>query len=126
LTICCLVCIEQPRRRIDERFSTKEKVFIKIGDQERVYDVTDISAGGLCLAGEVSDPVGSPAIVIIGRIKSPAVIARKGVNEFAVSLIGDEAREAMTRRVYSERYGKPLDEVHPGRVLSAFLHRLVR
>jgi cellulose synthase (UDP-forming) len=126
LTICCLVCIEQPRRRLDERFSAKEKMFIKTGGQVRVYDVTDISAGGICLAGEVSDPVGSRATVIIGRIKSPAVIARKGANEFAVSLIGDEAREAMTRLVYSERYGKPMDKVHPSRVFAGILHRLVR
>jgi cellulose synthase (UDP-forming) len=126
LTICCLVCIEQPRRRLDERFSTKERALITIGGQVRVYDVTDISASGLCLAGEVLDPVGSPATVVIGRIKSPAVIARKGANEFAVSLIGDEAREAMTRRVYSERYGKPLDKIHPSRVLWGILHRLVR
>ena len=126
LTICCLVCIEQPRRRLDERFSTKEKALITIAGQVRVYDVTDISASGLCLSGEVLDPVGSPATVVIGRIKSPAVIARKGANEFAISLIGDEARETMTRRVYSERYGKPLDKIHPSRVLAGILHRLVR
>jgi cellulose synthase (UDP-forming) len=126
LTICCLVCIEQPRRRFDERFPTKEKALIKIGGQMRVYDVTDISVGGLCLAGEVLEPVGSPAIVVIGQIKSPAVIVRKGADEFAVSLIGGEAREAMTRRVYSDLYGKPLDMVHPGRVLWGILHRLVR
>jgi cellulose synthase (UDP-forming) len=126
LTICCLVCIEQPRRRLDERFSTKETVLIKIGDQARVYEVTDISASGLRVAGEISAPVGSPASVILGRIESPAVIARKGANNFAVSFIGDEAREAMTRRVYSERYGKPLDEIRPSRVLAGILQRLVR
>jgi cellulose synthase (UDP-forming) len=126
LTICCLVCVEQPRRRIDERFSTKEKVLIKVGGQVRVYDVTDISAGGMRLAGEISDPVGSPATLIMGQIESPAVIARKGANEFAISLIGDEPREAMTRRVYSERYGKPLDKVQPSKVLAGILHRLAR
>jgi cellulose synthase (UDP-forming) len=126
LTICCLVCIEQPRRRLDERFSTTENVFIKIGDQTRVYKVTDISASGMRLAGEISDPIGTPATLIMGRIESPTVIARKGANEFAVSLIGDEAREAMTLRVYSERYGKPLDKFHPGRVLAGILYRLVR
>ena len=126
LTICCLVCIEQPRRRLDERFSTKERVLIKIGDQARVYEVTDLSASGMRLAGEISDPVGSPANVILGRIESPAVIARKGANDFAISFIGDDAREAMTRRVYSDRYGKPLDEIYPSRVLRRILHRLVR
>jgi cellulose synthase (UDP-forming) len=126
LTICCLVCIEQPRRRHDERFSTKERVLIKIGDQARVYEVTDVSASGMRLAGEISDPVGTPANVILGRIESPAVIARKGANDFAVSFIGDGAREAMTRRVYSDQYGKPLDEIYPSRVLRRILHRLVR
>jgi cellulose synthase (UDP-forming) len=126
LTICCLVCIEQPRRRIDERFSTKEQVLIKIGSATRVYDVTDISAGGLRLAGKISDPVGTPATLIMGQIESAAVITRKGANEFAVSLIGDEARETMTRRVYSERYGKPLDEILPSRVLAGILQRLAR
>ena len=41
--------------------------------------------------------------------ESPAVVVRKGDNELALSLIGHEARKAMTRRVYSERYGKPID-----------------
>jgi len=126
LTVCCLVCVEQPRRRVDERFSTTERVTIKIGANTRVYDVADISAGGMRLAGCISDPVGSPATLIMGGVESSAVIARKGANEFAVSLIGDEARETMTRRVYSERYGKPLDEVRPSQVLAGILQRLAR
>ena len=126
LTICCLVCIEQPRRRFDERFSTRENVFIKIGDQARVYEVTDISASGMRLAGETSEAVGMPVTVVMGQIESPAVIARKGANEFAVSLVGDQAREAMTRRVYSERYSKPLNEIRPSRVVAGILRRLAR
>ena len=115
-----------PRRRLDERFSTRERVTIRIGDQDRICDVTDISASGMRLAGEISEPVGSPATLIMGRIESPVVIARKGANEFAVSLVGDEAREAMTRRVYSERYGKPLDKFRPSQVFAGILHRLAR
>jgi hypothetical protein len=60
------------------------------------------------------------------RIESPVVIARKGANEFAVSLIGAEARAAMTRRVYSARYGKPLEKIYPGRVFAGILQRLAR
>ena len=126
LTICCLVCIEQPRRRLDERFATREKAIIRIGDDVRLYEVTDISASGMRLAGAISDPVGSPANVIMGEIESLAVVARKGDNEFAVSLIGDEAREAMTRRVYSDRYGKPLDQISASQVFAGILQRLAR
>ena len=81
---------------------------------------------GMRLAGEIPDPVGSPATLIMGGVESPVVIARKGTNEFAISLIGDEAREAMTRRVYSERYGKPLDEIRLSHVVTGILQRLAR
>jgi cellulose synthase (UDP-forming) len=126
LTICCLVCIEQPRRRLDERFTTREKMIIRIGDSVRLYDVTDISASGMRLAGTISDPIGSPATVVMGDIDCAAVIARKGSDEFAISLIGDEAREAMTRRVYSEQYGKPLDQISASQVFAGILQRLAR
>jgi cellulose synthase (UDP-forming) len=61
LTICCVVCIEQPRRRQDERFSTKEKVVIKVGTQARAYDVKDISASGMRLTGAESGGIASNA-----------------------------------------------------------------
>jgi cellulose synthase (UDP-forming) len=126
LTLCCFVCVEQPRRRLDERFSANERVLIKIAGLVRAYRIKDISVGGLCLAGRIPDLMGSPATVIIGRAEIPAVVARKGADEFAVSLIGDEAREVMTRRVYSERYGKPLDRVRSSQVLAGIFHRIVR
>jgi len=126
LTICCLVCVEQPRRRRDERFTSRERVLLKIGDQLGVYFAKDVSAGGICLAGNVSDPTGSPATIVVGRREIPAVIARKGADEFAVSLIGDEAREEMTRRVYSEQYGKPIDKFHSNQVVIGILQRLFR
>jgi cellulose synthase (UDP-forming) len=126
LIICCIVCIEQPRRRVDERFHTREKVLIKIENQERAYELKDISASGMRLAGAIVVPVGAPAAVLIERTESPAVIVRKSADEFAISLVGDEAREALTRRVYSERYGKPLEKVRPARVLTGILQRLAR
>ena len=57
---------------------------------------------------------------------SQAIIARKGDNEFAVSLIGDKAREAMTRRVYSDQYGKPLEQISASQVFAGILQRLAR
>jgi cellulose synthase (UDP-forming) len=126
LTICCLVCVEQPRRRRDERFATQERIRVRIGDQVRVYEAKDISAGGVCLAGSVSDPVGSPVAVFLGTVESPAVIARKGANEFAIRFLSDHARQAMTERVYSEGYGKPLDKIRPSRVLGGILYRFMR
>lgn len=126
LIICCLVCIEQPRRRADERFPTKEKAIVRIGDEVRIYDVTDISAGGMRLTGTVSGNVGSPVNVIMTNFESEALIARKGSNEFALSLSGTEAREAMTRRVYSEQYCKPIDQISASQVFAGILQRLAQ
>jgi cellulose synthase (UDP-forming) len=126
LTICCLVCIEQPRRRLDERFATHEKAIIRIGDEVRLCEVTDISASGMRLLGAISDPVGSPANVIMGDFESHAIIARKGDNEFALSLVDHKARDAMTRRVYSERYGKPIDQISASQVFAGILQRLAQ
>jgi cellulose synthase (UDP-forming) len=126
LMLCCFVCLEQPRRRVDERFSTSERALIRIGGTLREYELKDISVSGLCLSGEISEPVGSPATVFVGRVEVPAVIARKGADEFAISMIGEEAREAMTKRVYSEKYGRPLDYIRPGRVLAGIFHRIIR
>jgi cellulose synthase (UDP-forming) len=126
LMICCLVCIEQPRRRADERFVTREKAIIRIGDEVQLYDVTDISAGGMRLAGVTSGTVGSPANVIMTNFESGAIIARKGDNEFALSLIGNEARETMTRRVYSDQYCKPIDKISASQVFVGILQRLAQ
>jgi cellulose synthase (UDP-forming) len=126
LTICCLVCVEQPRRRADERFATQEKAIVRVGDDVRLYDVTDISAGGMRLAGTASGTVGSVANVIMTNFESGAIIARKADNEFALSLIGEEAREAMTRRVYSEQYCKPIDQISASQVFAGILQRLAQ
>jgi len=126
LTICCLVCVEQPRRRLDERFSASEKGLIKIGNQSRYFDIKDVSASGLRFGGEVVEPIGSPVTVVIGGMESPAVIVRKGAGEFAVKLLGNSARDMMTQRVYSARYGKPLDKIRPSQVIVGILHRLAR
>jgi hypothetical protein len=44
----------------------------------------------------------------------------------ALSVIGDQAREAMTRRVYSERYGKPIDHFSASQVFAGILQRLAQ
>jgi cellulose synthase (UDP-forming) len=126
LMLCCFVCLEQPRRRVDERFSTNERALIRIAGSLRAYDIKDISVSGLCLTGQIPDLVGSPVTVMVGRFEVPAVIARKGPDEFAISMVGDEAREAMTRRVYSERYGKPLKHIRPSQVLAGIVNRIIR
>lgn len=126
LTVCCFVCLEQPRRRSDERFATKESAVLRIGGLARSYNVKDVSVGGLCLFGKILEPVGAPAIVTLGLVEFDAVIARKGEDEFAISIIGDDAREIMTRIVYTQQYVRPSEHIRPGRVLAGIFSRIMR
>ncbi len=126
LTLCCFICFEQPRRRLDERFAADDVAVLTIGGVTQRYKVKDISAGGLCLSGHVGAATGAKATVTIGAINLPGVIARKANDEFAVKIVDDEARETLTRHDYSEHYGKPIDTVQPIQVLVHVLHRIVR
>jgi len=126
LTLCCFVCLEQPRRRLDERFRTNKYALVRVGRLVRTYKVKDVSAGGLCLSGRISESIGSPATITLESSEFAAVIARKGEDEFAVSIIGDDAREIMTRLVYSERFVRPLEKIRPGRVLAGIFGRIMR
>ena len=65
---------------------------------------------------------GGRARILMG-IKRPT-IGRNGSG--ARSLIGQEAREAMTRRVHSERYGKPIDHTSASQVFAGILQRLAQ
>jgi cellulose synthase (UDP-forming) len=126
LTLCCFVCFEQPRRRLDERFVTDQSAILAIGDSLQAYKVKDISAGGLCLAGHVDASIGSRGTLTLGALNVTTVIARKAENEFAVMIVGDESREMMTRHVYSDRYGTPITHIRPSRVFNRVLRRIVR
>jgi cellulose synthase (UDP-forming) len=126
LTLCCFVCFEQPRRRLDERFATDQIAILTIGDSVQAYEVKDISAGGLRLAGHVHASIGSRGTLTLGAITVTTVIARKAENEFAMMVVGDESREIMTRHVYSDRYGKPIMHIRPSRVFHRVLRRIVQ
>jgi len=126
LTLCCFVCLEQPRRRLDERFSTDQSAILAIGGWKQAFRVKDVSAGGLCLSGRVDASIGSAGTIKLGTITVPTVIARKSEQEFAVMIVGDNSREIMTRHVYSEAYGKPIRRIRPSQVLSRVLRRIFR
>jgi cellulose synthase (UDP-forming) len=125
LMLCCFVCLEQPRRRRDERFAAREQAVVRIGGSPRSYEVKDISVGGLCLVGRIPAPIGSPVAVTLAGAEISAVIARKGEEDFAVSVIGEEARDAMTRRVYSDLYGQPLEQIRASRVVAGIFSRII-
>jgi cellulose synthase (UDP-forming) len=126
LALCCLVCIEQPRHRKDERYPTRRRAVLAIGGQSYARDVVDVSRGGFLLRGPVTEPVGTPAILALGNLSVPVRVARKGADHVALQIQGEEARDAMVRHIYSGRYGREPLHVRSSRVAIKLVHRVFR
>lgn len=126
IVICCLVCIEQPRYRKDERHSAHGRARLTIGNRAHDQSIIDLSAGGILLRGNVSEPIGTPVIAAFHDLRVPATIVRKSPDTVAVRIDGEEARTAMIRHLYSGRYGPALTEIHGHRVAMTILQRALR
>ena len=78
LTVACVVCVEQPRYRKDERFTGSEKATLLVDGQARVYPMLDCSLGGMQLAGQAPAPLGSTVAVGLGGAHFEATLVRAG------------------------------------------------
>lgn len=126
LSVCCMVCIEQPRYRKDERHTTGERARVLIGTHVREYKVLDISAGGARLSGPLPEPIGTPVLLSLDHLQVPAVIVRKNADGIGLRIEGEEARAAMLRHVYSGRYGSAVLQVHGAKLAVKIVQRALR
>jgi cellulose synthase (UDP-forming) len=126
LVICCLVSIEQPRYRKDERHVVQERAVINIGDHVYRGEVIDISAGGLLVRGNITEPIGTPVTISIGELRVAAVVIRKGPNQIALKVEGETARSAMIRHIYSGRGDRRSLEIRGSQVAMKVVQRVFR
>ena len=127
LSVACMVCIEQPRKRKAERFDARDQAVLTVDGQVHSHPVLDLSRTGIRLAGAAPAPLGTRIEVKIADVPVSATIVRAGVDEFAV-LVEDTlvARKAMIRQVYGGRYSAAIEQVRGRAVLAAVLGRLFR
>jgi len=127
LTVSCMVCIEQPRKRKAERFSSKDQAILILDGQVHRHPVLDISRSGFRLARESPGPVGSRVDVVLGGTTVPGTIARRGANDFAVRVDDTmAARTAMIKQIYSGRYSAAIDTIRGRDVFTAVVARIFR
>jgi len=126
LIICCVVCIEQPRYRKDERFPVHEAVTLSSAAGVCTYPMLDCSLGGMRLAGEAPAPLGSKVGVRFRAARVNATIVRTATDSFALQLEGESAHELLIRYLYSGRLMRGSIDVRVGRVVIAVLQRLFR
>jgi len=127
LTLTCLVCIEQPRKRKAERLQSGERVGVFCNGEISWHSILDISTSGLRIEGR--PPVDNRQLVTvqIGAVTLQARIARTTQNDFAVRIDDTiEARKAMIRQVYGSRYNASIGAVRPNQLIKAVLVRAFR
>ena len=127
LTVACLVCIEQPRKRKAERLQSDERVGVCWDKGLLWQPILDISTTGLRIEGPSPAELGQEVALQIGGINVQGTIMRKSENDFAVRIDDAfEARKAMIRQVYSSRYHVSVAEVSPNQLIKAVLARVFR
>src|SRR5271165_2378591 len=115
------LCIELPRFRREERFPTAEPVQVRAGDRVFTAPLADISLSGARILAAGPLPVGSEVSLIlqhVGEVRGRIAVASDRM--FAVEfLAGDEARDALIRKLFSGRYARQPAAVQSGRVVGA-------
>ena len=126
LSIVCVVCVEQPRRRKAERFATDEAMMMEIDGQRSIRRLADISITGAQIRGEVDEPVGTLIHCTIRGKIVPATIARKLSASFAIRF--DDAvstRIEMVRSFYAGSYVQAFDRIEAHSVSTAIIKRFL-
>jgi cellulose synthase (UDP-forming) len=127
LSVACMVCIEQPRKRKAERFDARDQAIIALNGQIHSHPVLDISRTGMRLAGLAPAPQGARIDLKLADMSVGATIVRVAQNEFAV-IVEDTlaARKAMIQQVYCGRYSAVIEQISGRAVFTAVLARLFR
>jgi cellulose synthase (UDP-forming) len=127
LTLACLVCIEQPRKRKSERFDSLAVAQLYNDGSSHIRRIKNISVNGLCMYGPTPVPVGANLNLVLGHISLRAKVVRSTAQEFAVEIEDSfEARAAMIRVVYSGHHNTGIQNIKPLRVVVGLVKRVFR
>jgi cellulose synthase (UDP-forming) len=124
LALACVVCVEQPRYRKDERRLSREPAMLFIGNRSYDFDVLDYSTGGLRLRGVAPAAIGTRVTVRLDRVQIEASIVRQGTGDFGLQVEGEQARRTMIRHFYSGHHGQGMLKVRAWQVIGAVMRRV--
>ncbi len=127
LTLTCLVCIEQPRKRKAERLQSGERVGVCWNGEISWQPILDVSTTGLRIEGRPPVDNGQSITVRMGDVTLQGLVVRSTQDDFAVRIDDTiEARKAMIRQVYGSRYNASIGAVRPNQLIKAVLIRAFR
>ena len=124
LLLTCIVCVEQPRRRLTERFETSEMIEVTAFGEGKTYRLIDVSISGALIAGVSPDCAGQSVEVGFAATRMNATIERVGEMVFAIAFERSFAcRAAMIRHIYSGRYAAPIEKINALAIWRALFNR---
>lgn len=127
LTIACMVCVEQPRKRKAERMEAHEQIVLMLAGVVHTFPILDISRSGMRLAGCAPGHQGSEVEAKIANTSLRATIVRAEANEFALRVEDTlAARKAMIGHVYGGRYSAAIQQIRGRAIFAAVLSRIFR
>ena len=125
LVVICFVCVERPRKRAAERFSSRELVSVKTADCAQLMQLADVSITGARIFGVPPGALGDTIELELPSFRVSAKIVRREAGAFAV--VFDHSLRSRVRAIqhfYAGGYLKPLGSIQPLRVAESVLRRV--
>jgi cellulose synthase (UDP-forming) len=121
LVLACAACIELPKRRADERFTTNEEAIVVLEDgTELPCRLQDISLGGACLVRDSGWPdIGKPACLVLdyGRLIAPFEMVRRAGRKLALKFhAAPWIRHALVLKLFTGAYHRDVESIRPAQV----------
>ncbi|SDE60504.1 glycosyltransferase family 2 protein [Belnapia rosea] len=131
LLVACLICVERPRFRREERFDTDEpSQIVATGGIRRNARIRDLSILGCRLevsdSGKLTENLGVYVLIQdVGYVPARVVTLRDGRYLHVEFNASPEQREAITRKLFSGRYARSVTRMSAMQLARTILHRAV-
>jgi cellulose synthase (UDP-forming) len=115
LFLACALCVEPPKRRIDERFESTEKCKVRLeGGSEIMCMMRDISLSGACLRRDEGwrGLVGPASLVLEGGLTIPFEVVRRRGKELGLRFPANKAlRRELIVRLFTGVYNQDAEKI---------------
>jgi cellulose synthase (UDP-forming) len=125
LVVLCFVCVERPRKRASERFTSRELISVKTADRTQLMQLADLSITGARIFGMPPGGLGETIELELPNFRVSAKIVRREPDAFGVAFNHSlQSRVAAIQHFYSGGYAKPLGSIRILRVAESVVRRV--
>jgi cellulose synthase (UDP-forming) len=125
LLVLCFVCVERPRKRAAERFTSRELVSLTTSGRTQLMQLADLSITGARIFGTAPCARGEAVEVQLPNFRVSATVVRVEPSAFAVVFNHNlKSRVAAIQHFYAGGYLRPIGAIQVGRVAESVIRRV--